>query len=480
MQAGHRLGGRYRLTELIGVGGMSEVWRAHDEVLNRTVAAKVLAGPEALDAEGRGQMLAEAQAAALLSHPNITSVHDYGESILENGLVVPFVVMELLEGSTLSEEVTFAPLPARTSIRVCAEVASALAAAHERGLVHRDIKPSNVVLTAGGAKVLDFGIAAFAGSPEIDPGGRLLGTPNYLAPERLTDSDVAPASDVYALGVLMYWLLAGRLPWAAGSPSETIRAHQNEDPRPLGRLAGVPAKVIEVCHQCLDRNAAARPAAATVARALLAALDGEPADPAAVPRHRIRQRALILTGAVVVAALTVGAVAHFSGRSGNGGPGTAAAAGPLPSRGATATAPSTATSAAATQPGSTAGGRTPPPATEGAAAPATGGAAAPAPVGETTTTQPAEPSTTTTTSAPSGQAITSAGGSVVVRCTGTQAEILSVDPAPGYTVTSQTQGLSNVINVVFTQSISTYTIKAHCNSGVVTATIITKTLGAPA
>jgi len=472
MQAGHRLGGRYRLTELIGVGGMSEVWRAHDEVLNRTVAAKVLAGPDALDEEGRGQMLAEAQAAALLSHPNITSVHDYGESILETGAVVPFVVMELLEGSTLSEEMAFAPLPARTAIRVCAEVASALAAAHERGLVHRDIKPSNVVLTAGGAKVLDFGIAAFAGSPEIDPGGRLLGTPNYLAPERLTDSDVAPASDVYALGVLMYWLLAGRLPWATGSPSETIRAHQHEDPRPLGRLAGVPAKVIEVCHQCLDRNAATRPAAATVARALLAALDGEPADSAAVPRHRIRQRALILTGAVVVAALTVGSVAHFSGRSGNGGPGTAAAAGPLPSRAAAVTtAPATATSAAASQPGSTAGGGTPPP--------VTGGAAAPAVVGETTTTQAAAPTTTTTTSAPSGQAITSGGGSVNVQCTGTEANVLSVDPAAGYTVSSQTQGPSQMINVVFTRSTTNYTIKAHCKSGVVMATI-TKTQGAPA
>jgi serine/threonine-protein kinase len=410
-------------------------------------------------------MLAEAQAAALLSHPNITSVHDYGESILENGQVVPFVVMEWLEGSTLSDEVAFAPLPPRAAIRVAAEVASALAAAHERGLVHRDIKPSNVVLTAGGAKVLDFGIAAFAGAPEIDSGGKLLGTPNYLAPERLTEADVSPASDVYALGVLLYWLLDGRLPWSPGSPSETIKAHQQEDPRPLGPLRDVPAAVIDVCLRCLDRAPIARPAAATVARVLTAALDGDPADEAPVGRSWTRKRALVFTSALVVAAVAVGTVAHLSFRPGDGGAGTAAAAGPLPTRGAGTSTPLTATSAGPGQPGSTSRG--------GAQPAGTGGAAAPVPVDDTQPPNPTTttPTTTTTTSAPSGQPVGSPGGSVSVVCEDGKARILATNPATGYSLSSQIPGPAQQVRVVFTSSTTVYTIRARCANATVMATI---------
>ena len=240
------------------------------------VAVKVLAGPDMSDAAGRGIILAEAQAAALLSHPHITSVHDYGESLLDSGELVPFVVMELLSGPTLGERVAEEPIAPREAIRICAEVASALAAAHAHGLVHRDIKPANVVLTAAGAKVLDFGIAAFSGAADLGPSGKLLGTPSYLAPERLTGDDVSPATDVYALGVLMYWLLAGSMPWTTASPSASLRARLTEEPRPFGYRPEVPDDVLQLCLRCLSRVPAGRPTADEVAAVLIAALTPEP------------------------------------------------------------------------------------------------------------------------------------------------------------------------------------------------------------
>ena len=179
------LGGRYALLDQVGTGGMAEVWRARDEVLGRTVAVKLLAGKHAGEPEARDRIRAEARAAAALSHPNIAQVYDYGEAH-EYGAALPYVVMELIRGGTLQDRMDAGPLSPRFAMRVAAEVAAALAAAHADGLVHRDIKPANVMVTETGAKVVDFGIAA-----AINPGGtgeedfEVLGTPAYLAPERL-------------------------------------------------------------------------------------------------------------------------------------------------------------------------------------------------------------------------------------------------------------------------------------------------------
>src|SRR2546429_2890605 len=162
------LGDRYRLVERLGGGGMSVVWRAYDEVLGRPVAVKVLAG-EAVDDASRDWIRAEAQAAARLSHPHITGVHDYGESRTAGGERLPYVVMELVNGPTLAQRLAKGRLPVRTALLVGAQVAAALAAAHARGLVHRDVKPGNVLLSPAGAKVVDFGIAAVAGAPGGSP-----------------------------------------------------------------------------------------------------------------------------------------------------------------------------------------------------------------------------------------------------------------------------------------------------------------------
>ncbi|MEU7654768.1 serine/threonine-protein kinase [Micromonospora taraxaci] len=273
MQRDQLLAGRYRLLERLGSGGMSAVHRAYDEVLERDVAVKVLV---ASDAGARQRIQGEARAAARLSHPHVTSVYDYGESSVD-GVQVPFVVMELLGGHTLEQRLAVGPLPPRAGLRVCAEVASALADAHARGLVHRDIKPGNVMLTPKGAKVLDFGIAAAAGDSEIDFEGRLLGTPAYLAPERLEAGEVLPACDVYALGLLLHRVLTGRLPWPAEAQSGMLRAHTHVEPAPLPPIDGVPSEVHRLYRWCLARDPADRPPAVEAARILLDAAAASPA-----------------------------------------------------------------------------------------------------------------------------------------------------------------------------------------------------------
>lgn len=157
------LGERYRLIEQLGTGGMSVVWRGYDEVLGRQVAVKVLASRLASDRAFRHRIRSEAQAAARLCHPNITNVYDYGES-QQVGLTVPYVVMELIDGAPLTARLSgVGVLPWREAVTIAAEVASALATAHARGVVHRDVTPGNVMLTATGVKVVDFGISALVG-----------------------------------------------------------------------------------------------------------------------------------------------------------------------------------------------------------------------------------------------------------------------------------------------------------------------------
>jgi predicted Ser/Thr protein kinase len=253
-----RLGERYTLVNELGKGGMSVVWRARDEVLGRPVAVKVLAGRYAGDPSSRQRIRDEARAAATLSHPNIAQVYDFGESS-ENGDCHPYVVMELVNGPTLAQRVSHGPLPPRTVFRIGSEVAAALAAAHADGLVHRDIKPANVMITAAGAKVVDFGLAAVAGP--VRPDEQLLGTPAYLAPERLTGDAVQPASDVYALGVLLYRLLANQSPWSVDSTTQMLDAHVSIEPDPLPELPGVPPAVTDLVHRCLRKDPADRPTA---------------------------------------------------------------------------------------------------------------------------------------------------------------------------------------------------------------------------
>lgn len=291
------LGGRYTLLEPIGRGGMAVVWRARDEVLCRTVAIKLLAGRYAGDRQSRDRIRAEARAAAALSHPHIAQVYDYGEA--EN---VPYVVMELVHGITLQQRARTGVLAPREICRIGAQVAAALAAAHADGLVHRDIKPANVMVTRDGVKVVDFGLAASAGAAEPE---ELLGTPAYLAPERMTSDAVEPASDVYALGVLLYRLLAGESPWTVDSTTQMLTAHVTVEPVPLPQLPEVPAEIAALINRCLRKEPAERPSAAEVAQVLGGGMPirfGAPPVPPAPPHRRGK---LLVGSAATVALLAV-------------------------------------------------------------------------------------------------------------------------------------------------------------------------------
>ena len=280
-----RIGARYRLVEKLGTGGMSEVWRGYDETLGRSVAVKVLSPRLADDRSFRDRLRQEALAAARLCHPHITGIFDFGESPLDDRLTVPYVVMELNDGESVSARIMRqGPLPWRDAVTVAVEVASALATAHARGVVHRDVTPANVMLTAGGAKVVDFGISAIVGQRDAAPDGSLLGTPAYLAPERLGGSQVATATDVYALGLLLYRMLCGHHPWPAENTAEALRAHLYADPDPLPAIPGLPPAVAELCLRCVAKDPADRPGAAEVARDLAVTVGVQPIIPTVIER----------------------------------------------------------------------------------------------------------------------------------------------------------------------------------------------------
>jgi serine/threonine protein kinase len=304
MEEHRTLGGRYRLERRIGTGGMAEVWRGHDQVLDRPVAVKIMA-PAGEGAPGEINSVdlvrTEARSAARLAHPNVAGVHDFGTAPT-SGREVPYIVMELVEGRTLSEHLVAGPLDWRIAVRVAAEVAAALAAAHAEHVVHRDIKPANIMLAPSGAKVLDFGIAAATGSPDPHPDGPVMGTPAYVSPERFEGGPATPSTDMFSLGVLLYHMLSGRLPWQAPTTTELIFAQRRRRPDPLPEIDGVPAEVLDCCSRCLSLDPLERPPALVVALMLAEAvdarvyvpmMDAEPLHPRGTPggdgdggRHR--------------------------------------------------------------------------------------------------------------------------------------------------------------------------------------------------
>jgi serine/threonine-protein kinase len=262
--AGDLVGGRYELVSPLARGGMSRIWRAHDRRLGRDVALKILDGRQLADPLHTACIHIEGQALAQLSHPNIAVVHDLGT--LTSGTPVPYLVLELVPGKPLSAIGRLLPQP--MAISAVAQVADALAAAHARGLVHRDVSAGNVLLTPHGVKLVDFGICAMKGDNEtID--GRIMGTIAYLAPERLNDGPVDPAADVYALGVLLYLLLTGELPWPRhADPHEGLAAVAHRRPPRFTNHNGVPSRLGELCQQCLDNDPRQRPTAAQAATRL--------------------------------------------------------------------------------------------------------------------------------------------------------------------------------------------------------------------
>ena len=251
---GVTLGQRYELEERVGAGGFSEVWRARDLVLNRPVAVKLLHVGYVHDAEALARFRAEARHAGSLAHGNIARVYDYGE------LDPPYLVMELIDGPSLSRVLASGPLDPVRAMDLVAQAAAGLEAAHAGGLVHRDIKPGNLLLAPGGiVKVTDFGISQAVGSAPVTSTGLVVGTPGYLAPERASGASATAASDLYSLGVVAYECLTGVPPFA-GAPLEVALAHVI---RPLpGLPESVPADVAALVTQLTAKDPADRPASA--------------------------------------------------------------------------------------------------------------------------------------------------------------------------------------------------------------------------
>ncbi|MEU6928676.1 serine/threonine-protein kinase [Streptomyces sp. NPDC046374] len=286
------LAGRYRLGESIGRGGMGKVWRAHDEVLHRVVAVKELtAGRFVAEADRlvlHARTQKEARAAARITHPGVVTVHD----VLEHD-DRPWIVMQYVDGPSLADAAKEAgTIEPREAARIGLHVLGALRAAHAAGVLHRDVKPGNVLLARDGRVLItDFGIAAIEGDSSITRTGELVGSIDYLAPERVQGGDPGPASDLWSLGATLYAAVEGGSPFRRGSPISTMQAVVTEEP-PYPEKAGPLAPVIVAL---LRKDPAQRPRVDEAERMLLDAMEGRSpqAAQAYVPTQRVQAEELV-------------------------------------------------------------------------------------------------------------------------------------------------------------------------------------------
>ncbi len=246
----------YRILERVGAGGMGVVYKAEDTKLRRMVALKFLPLDLTQDPEAKARLHAEAQTASALDHPNICTIHEIDET--PDGQV--FVAMSYYEGETLKQRLAAGALPVAEAVRIATEAARAVSAAHEAGVIHRDIKPANIMITRrGDVKLLDFGIAKLAGRTALTRTGTTFGTIAYMAPEHVTGQFVDQQTDVWALGVVLYEMLAGRLPFEGEHEVAIINAIANKAPAPLRQVrADMPEAVERVVTRALQKKRDAR------------------------------------------------------------------------------------------------------------------------------------------------------------------------------------------------------------------------------
>jgi tetratricopeptide (TPR) repeat protein len=252
--------GNYEVLDLIGEGGMGEVYRARDSRLDRTVALKIVSERQTPRRSAPSRLEREARSLAKLSHPNIVTVHEVGAS---DGTA--FIVMELLEGQTLAQVIPAAGLPWSRAVAFAAAIADALACAHDAGVVHRDLKPGNMFVTRDDRiKVLDFGIAADTGADGAAlhargrdaTAGLVLGTVSYMSPEQVNGGRVDPRSDIFALGCVLYEMLSGHAAFGSGTPPETMAAILRDRPEDLATTArgDIPGQVAAIVARCLEKH----------------------------------------------------------------------------------------------------------------------------------------------------------------------------------------------------------------------------------
>jgi Tol biopolymer transport system component/predicted Ser/Thr protein kinase len=263
LASGTRLG-PYELLSPAGAGGMGEVYRARDTRLDRTVAIKVLPSQLSQNPDVRQRFEREAKAVSALSHPNICPLYDVGN---ESG--VDFLVMEFLEGETLEQRIQKGPLPTEQVLRYGIEIADALEKAHRQGIVHRDLKPGNIMLTKGGAKLMDFGLAKTttlapvaqaltemtAEAKKLTAEGSIVGTFQYMAPEQLEGAETSPVTDLFALGEVLYEMATGKPAFSGRTKASLIAAILSSDPKPIGTLAPLTPPALErVIRTCLAKE----------------------------------------------------------------------------------------------------------------------------------------------------------------------------------------------------------------------------------
>ena len=259
---GKILGNRYEIIEKVGNGGMATVYKAIDKVLKRNVAVKILRDEFTTDEEFIKRFETEAQSAARLTHPNIVSIYDVG---VDGNLY--YIVMELIQGKTLKEIIVEerGPLPWKWSVNVAIQIASALETAHRNNIIHRDIKPHNIIITEDGiAKVTDFGIAKAVSNSTITAFGTTIGSVHYFSPEHARGGYTDAKSDLYSLGVVMYEMVTGRVPFDADTPVSVALKHMQEEPEePIELNKNIPTSINKIIMKALQKDANLRYQTAT-------------------------------------------------------------------------------------------------------------------------------------------------------------------------------------------------------------------------
>jgi tRNA A-37 threonylcarbamoyl transferase component Bud32 len=273
---GTTISGRYQIESVLGEGGMATVYAAHHRLVDRPCAVKVMNPDLAKNAVIRERFRREAKAAQKLAHPNIIEIFDQGE--LPDGSL--FLVMELLEGQTLADLLVKGAVPLERALPIAIQIARALARAHDLEVIHRDLKPENIFLAIDEdkrdlVKLLDFGIARSMQDARLTGAGEVFGTPQYMAPERITSIDAGPAADLYALGVILYEMLTGELPFDASDVATFFIKHMKEPPPPVrSRNPEVPEAIERLVLELLEKDPKDRPVDAHRAHADLLRLAG--------------------------------------------------------------------------------------------------------------------------------------------------------------------------------------------------------------
>src|SRR5918992_1411799 len=301
----------YRVLELLGRGGMGEVYSAEDTRLRRKVALKVLPAAMAAEPERRRRFEREAQAIAALNHPGIVTIYS-----VEHEGGVSFLTMELVEGTTLADLVPEGGMPLAQFLRIAVALADAVHAAHEKGILHRDLKPGNVMVTPQGrVKVLDFGLAklaresalVMAAGPHTTSDGQIIGTLFYMAPEQAEGKAVDHRADIFALGVMMYELAVGLRPFAGETNVSVLTSLLRDTPKPLNEIRhDLPPVLSEILQRCMEKDPDKRYSSAAALRADLEALGGQSALTAPAPpwAYAASAAVLMLTSTALWWALT--------------------------------------------------------------------------------------------------------------------------------------------------------------------------------